>query len=226
MTINGRLKACADFVTGRGTVCDVGTDHAYLPVYLILSEKCTKAIACDIHEGPLVAARRTLERSGVQDRVALLQSDGLDSVPMEDVSDVVIAGMGAELMASILSRAARKSGVNWILQPMTHVPVLRRWLYENGFEILTEKPAQEERFIYTIMQVAYSGKKTEIDSVTEHIGKIPLDEPLGRAYAKKQITRLEKAGEGLQKGSRREEAAQLLSAAKAIRLLMDGEKKG
>lgn len=94
--LDKRLKLCADMVSGEGIVCDVGTDHAYLPVELILSGKCEKVIASDINEHPLDAAARTIKKYGVSDKISLVLSDGLENVPLDGVSDIIIAGMGGE----------------------------------------------------------------------------------------------------------------------------------
>ena len=218
--IDGRLKACADFVSEGGKICDVGTDHAYLVAYLVSSGKCCSAIAADINEGPLMAARQTLEKYGVLEKVSVIKSNGLDSVPIENITDVVIAGMGAELIADIVSKAEwLKNGVNLVVQPMTHIPYLRKWLYENGYKIETEKAVKNEKFIYSIMKVSYSGVNTEIDQVFENIGKMDLTDDTARLFALKQVDRLEKAGKGIQK-STNTSTNSMLETAKKIKILL------
>ena len=100
-------------VSGNGIVCDVGTDHAYLPAYLIENNICDYAIASDINEGPLKFAQQTIIKYHIEDKIRLLKSDGLKNIPSENVSDVVIAGMGGETIAEIISGTQwLKSGVN------------------------------------------------------------------------------------------------------------------
>ena len=123
--LDKRLRLCADMVLGR-RVCDVGTDHAYLAAALLTEGRCDTAIAADINEKPLAAARATLERAGVSDRCTLILSDGLKSVPLDGVTDIVIAGMGGELIAKILSESGGLDGKNLILQPMTRSEFLIR----------------------------------------------------------------------------------------------------
>ena len=94
--IDNRLKKCCEFVSGRGVVCDVGTDHAYLAAELVLSGKCNKVIASDIKSGPLEAARKTVEKYALSDKIELVLSDGLENIDGLGVSDIVIAGMGGE----------------------------------------------------------------------------------------------------------------------------------
>ena len=91
--LDKRLKLCADMVSGD-RVCDVGTDHAYLAAELLKSGKCSSAIAADINENPLKAARATLEKAGVADRAEIIRSDGLKDIPGSGITDIVIAGMG------------------------------------------------------------------------------------------------------------------------------------
>ena len=85
--LDNRMNACAEFVTGRGISVDVGTDHAHLAAELIISGKCDKVIACDINEGPLESARKTLEKYGIEDKVELILSDGLENIRMVGVTD-------------------------------------------------------------------------------------------------------------------------------------------
>lgn len=226
INLDKRLKACADFVTEGGVVCDVGTDHAYLTAYLIERGRCRKAIATDIHEGPLEAAKTTLKRHGLIDRVSLCLTDGLQGIPFESVTDVVIAGMGAELICEILGGTPWiRQGVNLVLQPMTKVPVLRRWLYENGFEIFREKAVQCDHYLYTVMQVRYAGRRMRISDVTAHIGKLNLLDEAGRAYAEKQAYRLLKAAEGLKKARQgtEDKINAYCTTARQIRTLLEAE---
>ena len=103
--LDNRLRKIAELVSGEGIACDVGTDHAYLAAELINSGKCSKVIASDVKEGPLDAARNTVERYGIQDKVELVLSDGLENVDLSGVTDVVIAGMGGETIAEIIGNS-------------------------------------------------------------------------------------------------------------------------
>ena len=86
-----RLAACAAQVTPAGVVCDVGTDHAYLPAELLQSGRCTRAVATDIHAGPLEAARRTLTEAGVLEQAELFLCDGLEQVQPAGLSLIHIS---------------------------------------------------------------------------------------------------------------------------------------
>lgn len=199
-----RLLKCADMVSEKGTVCDIGTDHAYLPVYLVENHICEKAVAGDIADGPLEAARATVEKSGLEDKITVVKSNGLKDIPQHDeISDVVIAGMGAETISEIIGCADwLKSGVNIILQPMTKVPFLRRWLYDNGFEIVKEEAVYEGEFIYTVMNVRYSGYRIDINDTFENLGMFDFSDENSVKYAEAQINRLGAMAEGMKKSEK------------------------
>lgn len=208
MNIDNRLAACAEFVSDGGTVCDVGTDHAYLAAFLVSTGKCPSAIAADINLGPLEAAKQTLEKYGLSDKIRLIQSDGLDGIPPEGITDIVIAGMGAELICDILSRAEWiKNGTCLILQPMTRTPTLRKWLYSNGFRIVEEKAVSSERFHYAVIRAEYCGEVREVDDTFSVIGELDFSDLTAREYAEKQVARLEKEYLGLQKSNPNSERA-------------------
>ena len=103
--LDKRLEKIAGLVSGKGIAADVGTDHAYLAAELVISGKCSRVIASDVKEGPLASAAKTVERYGISDKVQLVLSDGLAEVPLDGVTDVIIAGMGGETIAHILSAA-------------------------------------------------------------------------------------------------------------------------
>ena len=146
--LDKRLNACAELVSGE-RVCDIGTDHAYLVAELLKSGRCKTAVAADINEGPLAAAKATLEKYNAADRTDIILSDGLKNIPPDGITDVVIAGMGAELITEIISGCEwLKNGISLILQPMTHTPYLRKWLYQNGFEILKETAVADDRYCH------------------------------------------------------------------------------
>lgn len=198
LTLSPRLLACARLVSGAGCCCDVGTDHAYLPVYLLQQGICTSVIASDIGEGPLQYARQTAARWGLSDRIRILLSDGLQQVPDAGITDVVIAGMGAETICGILEHADwLQRGTNLILQPMTKATLLRRWLAENGYGLCREIPAQEEQRLYTVMQAQYTGKRRNISPLEARIGALDQRDPVARAYVQAQTDALEKKAAGL-----------------------------
>ena len=224
ITIDNRLKVCADMVSGNGIVCDVGTDHAYLPAYLIENNICDYAIASDINEGPLKFAQQTIIKYHIEDKIRLLKSDGLKNIPSENVSDVVIAGMGGETIAEIISGTQwLKSGVNLVLQPMTRAGYLRKWLYKNGFEIAEEKAVIQDRFIYTAIRAFYSGYKFNIGKVTEITGRINIETDAGMKYCQNQLSKINNIAMGLSKAGKTEDSQEYQRIAERLTIMMEGK---
>lgn len=224
ITIDNRLKVCADMVSGNGIVCDVGTDHAYLPAYLIENNICDYAIASDINEGPLKFAQQTIIKYHIEDKIRLLKSDGLKNILSENVSDVVIAGMGGETIAEIISGTQwLKSGVNLVLQPMTRAGYLRKWLYNNGFEIAEEKAVIQDRFIYTAIRAFYSGYKFNIGKVTEIAGRINIETDAGMKYCQNQLSKINNIAMGLSKAGKTEDSQEYQRIAERLTIMMEGK---
>lgn len=224
ITIDNRLKVCADMVSRNGIVCDVGTDHAYLPAYLIENNICDYAIASDINEGPLKFAQQTIIKYHIEDKIRLLKSDGLKNIPSENVSDVVIAGMGGETIAEIISGTQwLKSGVNLVLQPMTRAGYLRKWLYKNGFEIAEEKAVIQDRFIYTAIRAFYSGYKFNIGKVTEIAGRINIETDAGMKYCQNQLSKINNIAMGLSKAGKTADSQEYQRIAERLTAMMEGK---
>ena len=167
--LDPRLLTIAEMVRLDGKICDVGTDHALLPCYLY-ERGAGDVIASDINDGPLQAAEATVKLYGAEKAVRVMKSDGLRDIP--PCGDVIIAGMGGELIARIVTECAfTDENTHFILQPMTKAEILRRELYGNGFEIAEERTAQSAGKIYTVMLVKYTGEKTEISDKFAFFGK-------------------------------------------------------
>jgi len=167
--LGNRLAAAASLCRRGVVVCDVGTDHAKLACYL--AKNGAKAvIASDVREGPLEAARRTVEREHAEN-VTVVLSDGLEKIDYAD--DVVVCGMGGELIMDIISgcRFLTKD-TRFILQPMTKAETLRRELCLSGFEIIEEKAAREGKRLYTVMLVRFTGERRVADELFCLCGKI------------------------------------------------------
>ncbi len=157
--LDQRLLACAQYVREGSRIADIGTDHAYLPTYLVQSGKTALAYACDVNEKPLLSAKETIQKYGVQQNVSLRLCNGLEAIEKAEVDDIVIAGMGGELIIEILSACSyiKSENLRLILQPMSKAHLLRRFLCENGFEILDETACDSNDKIYTVLCCEYSG---------------------------------------------------------------------
>ena len=181
ITLDKRLSAVAALVRPGSRLADIGTDHAYLPVYLVQSGVCPSAIASDIGEGPLDAARRTVTENGLTSEIALRLGDGLATVTDQEVDDVAIAGMGGETIVAILEAApwVQNEGIRLILQPMTRAEDLRRWLLTHGFTVLEEHLIIDGRHLYPVLAVQYTGD-TSCDDLLIYGGFFTAEE--GRPY--------------------------------------------
>lgn len=155
MELTPRLRAIAQLVPSDALFADIGTDHAYLPAWLLMNGVIDHAIAADIHEGPLERARETAEKYSVADKMDFRLCDGLTAIGEGEANVIAIAGMGGDTIAHILSQAGwtRKPEITLLLQPMTSQPDLRRWLGENGYCIELERIVREGNKLYTILLV-------------------------------------------------------------------------
>ena len=154
MELTPRLQAIAEQVPQGARFADVGTDHGYLPVWLLRSGRIDSGIAADLREGPLNRARETAQRFGVADQISFRLCDGLSAIRPEEADTVAIAGMGGETIISILDAAPwTKEGTLLLLQPMTGCAELRLWLQEHGYQITGELIAREGEKLYSILTV-------------------------------------------------------------------------
>ncbi|MDE6730496.1 MAG: class I SAM-dependent methyltransferase [Oscillospiraceae bacterium] len=197
MLIHSRLLACMNLIQGN-FLCDVGTDHALLPVYAIQKNIIQQAIACDIGKLPLESARKTVQKYQLADKIALILSDGLRNINHQDITDIVIAGMGGETIIHVLQDTCAFSlaDKNLILQPMTKSELLRVWLYQNGYEIQQEICIPDGKFLYAVLQVQYSGICKNPNARETYFGKMNLSDKNGLAYANRQYQKLCKARQG------------------------------
>jgi len=198
-----RLLKCAKMVSGKGKVCDVGTDHAYLPAYLVKNGICESAVAADIADGPLRSAKATLEKFELLSKIELVKSDGLKEVNPENITDVIIAGMGAETISNIINDAEwLKNDVNIIVQPMTKITFMRKWIYENGYEIVREEAVTDNDFVYTVMVLRYSGYHIKINELSENLGKFDFSKDESKNYVTRRIKQLSDISEGIKKSGK------------------------
>ena len=197
--IDNRLKKAAEFVSGRGVACDVGTDHAHLAVYLISGGRCREVIASDIGKGPLSAAAKTVSEHGLSDKISLVLSDGLENVPLDRVSDIIIAGMGGETITDIIRRTDEhhRNNIRWILQPMTKPEILRRELYKMGLRLIKEEIVEDGRKMYTVMCAEFSADTPLLTETEAYAGMYSCENSPGREYRAAEIARLRKIAAGL-----------------------------
>ena len=217
-----RLLTCVSLCRGR-VIADIGTDHGYLPCYMAAEGLCDKAYACDVAEKPLESAAAHISQNGLEDKVIPILSCGLEKVPAEGLTDIVIAGMGGELIARILEDCrwlkTAEPALNLVLQPMTKWDTLRRWLYENGFEVREEKPCTSGRFVYSVMQAVYTGEKPGYPCDLRYLfcGRVTADDDDGREYLLRQAARLEACARGKLSSGEADAAKEMQALAEDIK---------
>lgn len=155
MELSKRMQMVADLVTPGSRIADIGTDHAYIPIFLVRTEISPEALAMDVKEGPLRRAEENIEGSGLKDRIRIRLSDGLAALEPGEADAVILAGMGGNLMIRILREAERTvSGLKeCILQPQSDIEKVRAFLLEKGFFFISEEMTEDDGKYYFAMKV-------------------------------------------------------------------------
>ena len=173
--LSKRLSTAASLVRSGAFVADIGTDHAYLPIYLVQQGIAIGALASDVNQGPINTAQENIKKYGLEDKIFTQIANGLDGVDRYSPSDIMICGMGGELIASIIeaSEYAKSREIRLILQPMTSVKELREYL-SNGFSVINEKIVCEDGKIYQIICAIYDGATHRYTDAELELGKINI----------------------------------------------------
>lgn len=205
MKLTPRLQKIADFVPEGAKVADVGTDHAYIPVYLAREKNIERLIASDINEGPLDSAKSYVTASELKDTIELRLGNGMKVLEENEVDTVIIAGMGGLLIAEIMedSKNVCKSVDRFILQPMVGMRELRQYLESNEYIVSDESLVREGNKLYQILLVEKGNEKVEDDIFYDFSNKlIENKDPLLKDYLNREIDKLSKIIENIQeKGS-------------------------
>lgn len=152
--LSKRLETVASFVPTGATLADIGSDHAYLPCYLVHEGIASRAIAGEVVRGPYESAFNQVKEEGLAHKISVRLADGLDAINHDDhVDTITIAGMGGPLIVSILEKGKEKleNVTRLILQPNIHAKVIREWALNNGWAIYSEKIIEEDEKIYEIV---------------------------------------------------------------------------
>lgn len=175
--LSKRLETVAGMVTKGNTVADIGTDHGYVPIYLIENNISPLAYAMDINEGPIEIAKANVESAGLSEQIKVIQSDGMEKLSSGMADTVIIAGMGGELIIDILTKSAVNDSVKeFILSPHKRVDLVRKFIIDNGWHISEEKMLIDAGKFYTVMKAE---KGSEITPYTEEeylYGRLLLNE--------------------------------------------------
>ncbi len=164
--LSKRLQAIADLVPEGLSVADVGTDHGYIPIWLVSCGRIPGAVAMDVNEGPLMRARTHIHAEGLDPYIQTRLSDGVQQLLPGEAACVIIAGMGGGLVQKILREGVRQlEDVKYlILQPQSEVSGVRKYLREHGFEIRQENMVMEDGKYYPMMLALSEKKEAETDS--------------------------------------------------------------
>lgn len=208
--LSPRLRSVADLVPQNARFVDVGTDHAYLPVWLILQGTIGRALVTDLRPGPLDRARQTAAHYEVSDRLTFRLCDGLSGICSDEADTIAIAGMGGETIAEILSAAlwTARGAHRFLLQPMTAHPELRAWLSGHGFTIEREVLTREGKTLYSTFLVK-AGHMEPLTPAETWAGRQRqgMDAPLREAYLEKLLFRAERALSGVRSSTKQADAA-------------------
>lgn len=163
MKLSKRLQKIADLVPAGSIVADIGTDHGYIPAYLVESGKCNKVIGTDISKGSLDKIIQYVKQLNLEEQIDTRLGNGLDVIKPNEVDTLIIAGMGGILMQDILHKNLEitNSITHFILQPMIAAKELREYLIHNSFKIIDEELVKEENLFYEIIYAVKGESKIE-----------------------------------------------------------------
>lgn len=190
--LSKRLATVADYVPQGARLVDVGSDHAYLPLFLVEQGRIEFAVAGEVVRGPYQSALQNVEQAGQSDKISVRLANGLAAVEQADrISTVTIAGMGGRLIAEILEAGKDKlaSVERLVLQPNNREDDVRRWLVANDFQLVTEEILEENDKIYEIL-VAEKGK-SDLTADQLRFGPYLLEEQ-SATFQKKWLKELDK----------------------------------
>lgn len=158
INISERLKCVASLVNKGARVADIGTDHAYLPIYLVQNGISNKVYACDVRKEPLRRAKLHIDEYGLSDKITTQLCDGLKGINKGDVDTVTICGMGGKLMKNILKAGIDKLGDNTqlVLSAQSELRDFRKYLLETGIDIKSEHMLLEDGKYYFIFDCVYN----------------------------------------------------------------------
>lgn len=202
-TLDKRLLSCADYVRAGAVFADIGTDHGYLPIFLLKAAKIERAYLSDVNPGPLSSAERNAHAEGLSDRCTFLLTDGAAALSGKGITDYAICGMGGELIARIVEDAPhlKDTSVRLILQPMTKQEHLRRYLASAGFSTVHERFSFDSGKYYVTMVAEYTGLSRELSCEEAELGlDLPHEgdrvEYLGFLEGKRKAARTALTGKG------------------------------
>ena len=193
--LSPRLQMVADFVPPCACAADIGTDHGYLPVWLLQNGVIQSAIAADIHAGPLANARQSAAAYDLEEHFRFVQADGLQFSGVQAADVITIAGMGGETICAILAAAPwLRDGKQLVLQPQSKVPELTDWLWRNGFTIEDAALCRDAGKRYLVLRVL---GQPAVQTYTVEQLLLRRRDPLLTEHLKEEIRRQTRARAGM-----------------------------
>lgn len=228
MALSKRLQTIASYIPKGSRVADIGTDHAYLPIYLVQASISPFVVAGEVNPGPLKSAKDQVEAYQLASFIHVRKGDGLAVVKSGEVDVVTIAGMGGALICDILDRGGRQlKGVRrLVLQPNVAEKQVRKWLFSHGWSLTAEAILEEDGKIYEILvaepgdpQKAY-GKNRPLD-VQMTFGPLLLAEGSEEFQKKwrREWRKKRRVAESLSRSSREEAKRKLDEVQKEIKMI-------
>ena len=177
MELSKRLQAVADLVSEGLVVADVGTDHGYIPIYLIETKKSPKAFAMDVNKGPLLRAKEHIAEHGLETRIETRLSDGVRALKKDECDCVVVAGMGGALTIKIMEEGKDIfcNLKEFVLQPQSELQKVRAYLYQNEYSIVEENMVLDDGKFYPMFRVI-NGQSEEYHAIELCYGKLLLEQ--------------------------------------------------
>ncbi len=220
LTLSKRLLVAFAAVRDGSICADVGCDHGKLAAKLVMSKKSPFVYAVDINQKPLDVATRLFEKLNITDKTKTVLSNGLEKISKNDVDDVIIAGIGADISIDIISSAKwlKDNNKQLVLVPSSRHHVLRGFLFENGFEIVNETPVFEQHHNYTVITANFCNNSIKPTVIQRYLGLIANDSSNdGILYKKEVLRRANKIATSVQKAktvvsSERLDEAKILTA--------------
>lgn len=213
--LDARLTSAAGFVRQGAVFADIGTDHAYLPIFLLSEGRIERAVCSDVNRGPLNSAMKNAREMSFFDKMEFVLANGAEHLSDSVVTDVAVCGMGGELIARIIEDAPhlRSGRINLILQPMSKHAHLRRALAKLGYFIIAEDYSRERDKIYLTILASYDGVSREISELEAEIGRPPY--PCGEnspkaAYISAKLKAISSSRDGKRLGGESTEREDLL----------------
>ncbi|MDO4555214.1 MAG: class I SAM-dependent methyltransferase [Lachnospiraceae bacterium] len=176
MELSNRLRIVAGEVSQGNRLADIGTDHGYIPIFLVKEGRIPSAIAMDVNDGPLKRAQKNIEKEGLSDRIITRKSDGLEALLKDEADTILIAGMGGALVTEILERgrSVLAEGKELILQPQSELFKVRHCLHRMSYRIIKEAALREDGKYYFIIKAVPGTEHYEEEYLYEY-GKCLLE---------------------------------------------------